>query len=338
MATIKDIAKKAGVSSATVSRVLNYDASLSVADETRKKVFEAAEALSYKKRNGKRYAGQKIGVVHWYTEEEELSDLYYLSIRLGIEQRCKQLELTPDIYFFDNIGDINAADIDGIIAVGKFSEQQIQELTAINENIIFVDYSPDEDRFDAVVIDFAKATKKIIDYFLSTDHTRIGFIGGREYLAGETNAVEDLRENTFKRYMHENGLLEERFVYVGSFSVDDGYNLMEKAIKELDDDLPTAIFASSDVMAIGCLRALHEYGIQVPERVSLIGLNDMSISKYVYPSLSTIKVYTELMGETAVDLLTERFEGRGIPKKVFVSTKLVVRKSVKQEMAHNRNE
>ncbi|GAA0591432.1 LacI family DNA-binding transcriptional regulator [Virgibacillus siamensis] len=330
MATIKDIANKAGVSSATVSRVLNYDASLSVSDETKKKVFEAAEELSYKKRNGKRYAGQKIGVVHWYTEKEELSDLYYLSIRLGIEQRCKQHELYPDIYFFNDIESINAAEIDGIIAVGKFSEQQVDELTAINETIVFVDYSPNEEKYDAIVIDFEKATKKIIDYFISTNHREIGFIGGSELLKGEANALEDLREKTFKRYMREKNLYNERFVYNGLFSVEDGYNLMAKAIEDLQEALPTAFFASSDVMAVGCLRALHEYDIPVPERVSLIGINDMSISKYVYPSLSTIKVYTELMGETAVDTLIERFEGRSIPKKIFISTKLVIRKSVKQ--------
>ena len=83
MATIKDIAERAGVSSATVSRVLNFDASLSVADETKKRIFEAAEELDYRKRTSKKYAHQKIAVIHWYTEKEELNDLYYLSIRLG---------------------------------------------------------------------------------------------------------------------------------------------------------------------------------------------------------------------------------------------------------------
>lgn len=329
MATIKDIAIKAGVSPATVSRVLNYDASLSVADATKKKIFEAAEELSYRKRSTNKYIGKKIAVVHWYTEKEELSDLYYLSIRLGIEQRCKQLDMNLDIYFLNNIADINPAEMEGIIAVGKFSDQQVEELTEINPTVVFVDYSPNEDTYDAVVIDFEKATQKIIDYFISTDHKEIGFIGGLELLKGASEPLEDLREKTFRTYMLEKELYDERFVYVGSFSVDDGYNLMARAIEELGDDLPTAFFTSSDVMAIGSLRALHEANVAVPGRVSVIGLNDMSISKYVYPSLSTIKVYTEVMGETAVDTLVERLEGRKIAKKVFISTKLVIRKSVK---------
>ncbi len=330
MATIKDIAERAGVSSATVSRVLNYDATLSVADETKKRVFEAAEELSYRKRSSKRYVEQKIAVVHWYTEKEELNDLYYLSIRLGIEERCKEIGMTPEVYFYNQIKDIKAAEIEGIIAVGKFSDQQVKELTAINPMVVFVDYSPNEDKYDAVVIDFEIATKKIVDYFISTNHSEIGFIGGRELLKGNTEPLEDLREKSFRSYLEEKGLFDERYVYVGAFSVDDGYNLMQQAIQELGEDLPTAFFMSSDVMAIGSLRALHEAGIAIPERVSIIGINDMSVSKYLYPSLSTVRVYTEVMGETAVDTLLERMEGRKIAKKVFISTKLMIRQSVKK--------
>lgn len=330
MATIKDIAKKAGVSSATVSRVLNYDASLSVADETKKRVFEAAEALSYRKRSSKKYVDQKIAVVHWYTEKEELNDLYYLSIRLGIEQRCKEIGMSPEVYFFDNIKAIKAAEIEGIIAIGKFSEQQVKALTAINPMVVFVDYSPNEDKYDAVVIDFEKATERIIDYFMSTNHSKIGFIGGRELLKEQTEPIVDLREKTFQNYMEENGLYDDRFVYVGTFSVEDGYRLMQQAIEDLGEELPTAFFTSSDAIAIGSIRALHEAGILIPGRVSIIGINDVTVSKYIYPSLSTIKVYTEVMGETAVDTLLERLEGRKIAKKIFISTKLIIRQSVKR--------
>ncbi|WP_210469793.1 LacI family DNA-binding transcriptional regulator [Sporosarcina sp. 6E9] len=330
MATIKDIAEKAGVSSATVSRVLNYDASLSVADETKKKIFEAAEELSYRKRTSKRYINQKIAVIHWYTEKEELNDLYYLSIRLGIEERCKEIGMNPEVYFFNNIKDINAAGIEGIIAIGKFSPKQVNDLTKINRHVVFVDYSPNEDKYDSIVIDFERATKKIIGYFISTDHTKIGFIGGRELLKGQKTPIEDLREKSFQMYMEENGLYNERFMFIGSFSVEDGYNLMQQAIDELGEDLPTAFFISSDVMAIGSMRALHEANIAIPERVSIIGINDMSVSKHMYPSLSTIRVYTEIMGEAAVDTLLERLEGRKIAKQIVISTKLIIRDSVKK--------
>ncbi|HLS09117.1 LacI family DNA-binding transcriptional regulator, partial [Lentibacillus sp.] len=286
MATIKDIANKANVSAATVSRVLNYDATLSVSDDTKKRIFEAAEELSYRKRPVKKHVGQKIAIVHWYTEKEELNDLYFLSIRLGVERRCKQFDIHPEVYFFDNIDGIDPAEIKGIIAIGKFTAKHRRKLTQISPSIVFVDQSPDEDTYDSVVIDFEKATRKIIDYFISTNHRHIGFIGGRERI----------REKAFAKYMQEKSLYNERFLYIGSFSVDEGYRLMKKAIDELGDDLPTAFCISSDVMAIGSMRALHEEGIAIPNRVSIFGINDISVSRHLYPPLSTIRVFTENMG------------------------------------------
>ncbi|HLR11223.1 MAG TPA: LacI family DNA-binding transcriptional regulator [Sporosarcina sp.] len=330
MATIKDIAEKAGVSSATVSRVLNYDSTLSVSDETKMKVFAAAEALSYRKKTTRKYIDQKIAIVHWYTEQEELNDLYYLSIRLGIEDRCKELGLTPEVYYFNDIRAMKATEFEGIIAVGKFSDDQVNELKAIHPIIVFVDYCPDEDRYDSIVINFEKATKKILDYFLHTGHQRIGFIGGREYIKGKDQSIEDIREKTYIDYMNEKALFDERYAFISTFSVNEGYRLMQEAIKTLGDDLPTAFFVSSDVMAIGVIRALHEADIAIPERVSLIGINDMSISKHMYPSLSSVRVYTDVMGETAVDTLVERMNGRRIVKKTFISTKLILRESVRK--------
>ncbi|WP_060680456.1 LacI family DNA-binding transcriptional regulator [Virgibacillus halodenitrificans] len=319
MATIKDIATKAKVSPATVSRVLNYDASLSVAEETKRRIFEAAEALSYKKHSVKKHIGEKIAIVHWYTESEELNDLYYLSIRLGVEQRCKELQLSPEMYFFDTIDDINPDQIKGIIAIGKFNSKQVKKLRTISPALVFVDQSPNEDVYDSVIINFNRAIRKIIDHFIENNHTSIGFIGGKEHI----------REKAFKEYLKKKGLYNNETVYVGSFSVDEGYRLMKKAIEELGDKLPTAFAVSSDVMAIGCMRALHEASISIPERVSIMGINDISVSKHLYPPLSTIRVFTELMGETAVNLLLERFEGREIAKQAIVSTEVVVRKSVK---------
>lgn len=330
MATIKDIAEKAGVSSATVSRVLNYDATLSVADGTKKRIFEAAEELDYQKRATNKFKTRKIAIVHWYTEKEELNDLYYLSIRLGIERRSKELGIDADVYFFNDLNDINKYGAEGIIAVGKFSNKQVRALKEITPHLAFVDYNPDEEAYDAVMIDFTKATKKVIDYFISTNHSAIGFIGGKEWLTGETEPLEDVRGKAFQQYMTEKGLFDERSIFTGKFSVDDGYALMQQAISALGEDLPTAFVMSSDVMAIGGMRALHEAGISIPERVSVIGMNDMSVAKYMYPTLSSVRVYTEVMGESAVDLLLERLEGRQIAKTVIVSTKLMVRSSVKE--------
>lgn len=328
MATIKDIAKKAGVSIATVSRVLNYDNTLSVSDETKRRIFEAAEELDYKKKAGIRKPEfGKIALFQWYTEKEELEDLYYMSIRLGVENRCRHHGIQVVKYFQDGLEELKEEEIQGMIAIGKYSHKQVDELSSVTQNIVFVDFSPDEAQFDSVVADFEQATVKVLDYLLDNGHKQIGYLGGREEFKDQTSAIEDPRERAFKLYLAENGLFNEDFMYTGTFSVDSGYTLMKQAIQGHGDNLPTAFFAGNDPLAIGALRALLEAGISVPQRVSIVGINDISVSKYVYPALSTVKVHTELMGETAVDTLLERIQGRLIPKKITIATNLIIRNS-----------
>src|SRR4051794_37239528 len=115
MATIKDIAQIAGVSIATVSRVLNYDTTLSVSDETKKRIFEVAEDLSYKKKSARKPDSGKVALLQWYTEKEELEDLYYMSIRLGVENRCRHHGIQLEQYFQDNYEDLKDNEIQGLI-------------------------------------------------------------------------------------------------------------------------------------------------------------------------------------------------------------------------------
>lgn len=325
MATIKDIAKKAGVSISTVSRVLNYDSTLSVTEQTRMKIFEAAEELSYKKRPTKRQQelSLHIIVVNSYSENDELDQAYYLSIRSGIENRCKQQSIDASIIKFEELENIDLKNIEGIIAVGKFSANQVEGLRQLSENIVFVDSSPNID-CDSVVVDFESATKKILNYFISRGHYNIGMISGVEDFVGQ---MMDPREMTFRLYLSEHGLLDESYVYTGKFTVDAGYEMMKTAISRGINSLPTAFFAANDKLAIGALRALIEENIPVPTRVNIIGMNDLYICKYLNPPLSTVKVYTEIMGETAVDTLLERLSGRKVSKKIFIGTKLIIRQS-----------
>lgn len=325
MATIKDIAERVGVSIATVSRVLNYDSKLSVGDETKQKIFEVAEELSYRKKTARRTTAYKIAIIHWYTEKQELDDLYYMSIRLGIENRCEALGIQVAKMYKGSVQ--QDEEIHGIIAIGKYNKRQAEELRQQTDNIVFVDSSPDDDQYDSVLSDFYKATENVLQRFIEKGHTNIGYIGGREIYEDQTEEIEDPRRICFENYLTPRGLYDETKVYMGKFSVEDGYALTKQAIADHGDNLPTAFFAANDSIAIGSLRALHEAGISVPDQVNLIGVNDISVSKYIYPPLSTVKVFTEVMGETAVDLLVERLSDRQIAKKVVIATKLEIRGS-----------
>jgi len=333
MATIKDIAQLAGVSISTVSRVLNNDTSLSVADETRKRIFKIAEELDYKtakQRNRGPDKRIKIGIMHWYSQKQELEDPYYYTIRKGVEEECanKKIETTTIFRNEDHNISTELKDLDGVIAIGKFSQEDIEEFLLYSNNLVFADSCPNQRKFDCVVIDFKMAMLDVLDYLFKNNYKRIGFIGGREYVGKYREPLEDEREITFKKHMMEKGLYDDSCVYIGRFIAEDGYKLMKEAI--LKGDIPKAFFVASDTMAMGALKALYEHNIRVPDEVSIISFNDIPTSKYAVPPLSTVRVHTEFMGITAVDLLLERINGnRSIPKKVVIPTELVIRESCK---------
>jgi LacI family transcriptional regulator len=331
MVTIKDIAKLAGVSIATISRVLNQDASLNVTDDTRKKILDIAEELGYKtvkQRTKNIFNRIKIGVIHWYSQNEELGDPYYLLIAMGIEKECfnKQIEMVTIFKNGDRYITSELNDLDGVIAIGKFSKEDVEEFAAYSNNIVFVDFSPNEKQYDSVVVDFSKALTEVLEYFQERGHSSIGYIGGVEYVGHKKEIIADERLTAYQEFMKKNEQYNPQLIHLGRFTSEGGHNLMRDAIEK--GNLPTAFFIASDSMAIGAIQALYEANINVPDDVSIIGFNDIPTSKYLVPSLSTVKVYTEFMGVTSVQMLLERInEGREIPKKVIVPFELTIRES-----------
>lgn len=331
MATIKDIAHSAGVSPATVSRVLNYDQTLSVSDEKRKLIFEIAEELDYKpprKRNVVARQKFKIGLIHWYSIRQELEDPYYMSIRIGIEKMCydQSLEIVK-VYEPDQSDLSDLEGVAGVIAIGKFDDVDVKRFENLSKNIVFVDSSPREHDFDSIVINFEGAIRQAVGYLLEKGHKRIGYIGGQEFIGPQKLPLGERRLVLFEELLKEQGLFDPSLVYVGAFVAESGYQLMKKAISE-HDHRPTAFFVASDSMAIGALRAVYEAKLTVPKDIAIVGFNDIPTSKYTNPPLTTVKVYKEFMGETAVEMLLERIiKNRTIAKKVVVPTVLVKRDS-----------
>lgn len=331
MATLKDIAEKAGVSLATVSRALNYDKTLSVADETRKRIFEIAQELNYKTVRTRhpvheKKSGFKIGLVYWYTEQEELEDPYYMSVRLGVEKECyeRKIELVKLFINRNQINDEWVDDLDGIIAVGKFSVIEVENFKKNTKNIVLVDYTP-SDQYDCIAVDFRQAMLEVLHYLVELGHTTIGYIGGKEYVRNQ-EPIKDEREVTFCEFLQLRNLFNPDFIWTGKFTAEDGYNLMKEALSL--EERPSAFFVASDSMAIGALKALHEQGIKVPDDVSLVGFNDIATSKFLQPALTTVKVHTEFMGEAAVELLLEQLQSeRSIAKKVIIPHQFIKRES-----------
>lgn len=330
MATLKDIAKLANVSQATVSRVLNNDQSLSVGEATRHRILTAADQLGYSKHQKITNAPkikQRIAIYQWYSQQEELNDLYYYSIRIGIEKRAQELGYDV-VRFFNNDTLVIDEFVVGIIAIGKFSKKQIKSLERKSNVLVFVDFDTLPHGHHCVTTDFDHSVQEVIDHFLQYELTKIGMIAGEERTSDQSELLIDQRFRTFKNYAYENGIYNSDFIFVGPFSAQSGYNLMKDAIQTLGDKLPQAFFVANDTLAVGAMKALQEAQISVPSRVSLICFNDTAITKQVFPALSSITVYTEEMGITAVDILNKQLIKPGNSVTMTrLGTKLTLRES-----------
>ncbi|ULN63685.1 transcriptional regulator EbgR [Vibrio gigantis] len=327
MATLKDIATEANVSLATVSRVLNEDPTLSVKEETKRRIFEIAEKLEYKTSSSRKTVSSKKQNHHFlalynYKQEAEVNDPYYLSIRHGIETQCEKMEVKLTNCYESKI-QTNSAPITGVLLVGRMTPEVIEQAKKLSDNICYVDFTDHSEPYDSVDIDLALISKEITNFFINQGYERIGFIGGQDDIN-----TPDIREVAFAEYGSLKSVVSEQDIYRGDFSSSSGYKLAKQMLAT--GDYPKAMFIASDSIAIGVLRAVHEHGLNIPEDIALISVNDIPTAKFTFPSLSTVRIHSELMGIQGVNLLIEKVrDGRTIPLRVYVPSKLKLRDTTK---------
>ena len=328
-ATIKDIALQCGLSQATVSRVLNYDETLNVPPETRHRVFQTAKELDYQKpaRTSKAKQAEKIGLFYSYSRQEELNDPYYLSIRIAIENKLADENI--ESYYVDTADTKETCkDLDGIICLGLFQGTTLEFLNQLAVPLFFVDCSPAPQRHDSIVVNYSRIIESSVEYLLTKGHSKIAYIGGSDYdTAG--NILKDAKKCSFVSVMQEKELYVPEYILLGKYQPAFGYTLF-KELMALPIP-PTAIVVGNDSLAVGCYNAAHEMELNIPTDVSIVGVNDIPTAKYMTPPLTTVRIYMDFMGETAVEMLLERIrKGRKIPIEVTVASKLKIRKSVAQ--------
>lgn len=333
MATIAQIAKKAGVSAATVSRVLNHDPGISVSDETKLKIFEVAEALEYKtlkERKEQKEAAEKLNIVlvDWYTEVELVEDPYYLYLTNTVQKQCtiagmntiKAIKIDGRYKFTTEL------DIDGMIAIGCFSPEDIRELSEYTKNIIFLESSPLERIYDSVTLNYGMGIREAIDYLISLGHREIGYIGG-DVFSDEKEFTEDKRLAAFINYTEKQQLFRPEYIYCGScLTYSEGCRMTEVMLESRRR--PTAIITANDTMATGVVNTLHDHGYNIPKDFSIIGFNDLPSSKLLQPELTTIRVPLDFMADCAIDMLVQKCgNAYPLPRRLLVPCMLVKRQS-----------
>ncbi|MGN0438283.1 MAG: LacI family DNA-binding transcriptional regulator [Lachnospiraceae bacterium] len=329
MATIRDIAKEAGVSPGAVSRILNNDATLSVSPETRQNVFEIAKKLNYNKpqkniRTEK--AAFTMGIVQWFSAEEELKDNYYLLTRQGIEDFCIKNAIAI-VRVFPGQSDAKKMleHVDGLVCIGKFSQKEVQEFIKICHNTVFLDMPVAKYNITSLSMDFEQAVYEALDYLTNLGHTHIGFLGGVEYV-GNHELVKDARTASYKKYMKHRHMDYKTYFKEGHFTSQSGYEMMEELLES--GNVPTAIFAASDAIAFGAMRAIREHQLRIPEDISIIGFNDEETCAYMNPPLTTIHAPAYDMGQHGANLVYVASNlSIHTPLKAKIPCKLVVRNS-----------
>lgn len=318
MATIREIAKMAKVSPATVSRVLNNDQGLSVTEETRQRILEVVQEVGYKKKDVKHKKLIQVGVVDWFVRQRKNDDPYYHYLWMALQNEfsghgIQLISLEEDT--------LERQETDGILVIGDITEDQRKGIGDKGVPVVFVDYPDYTYSQDYVGIHYRLGLKEALDYFLHLGHREIGFIGGMH-----ESDFGDSRFKAFKDFMERADLYKESYVLRGRFNAESAYALTNDLL--VKESYPTALFVASDTMCTGVFKALKEHGLKVPEDISVIGFNDLPTSKFMDPPLTSVSVPIHEVASSIRDALLDRMKGkRKIGRTILVPTKLIKRES-----------
>lgn len=323
-ATIRDVAERAGVSVATVSRVLNSTSQ--VRDETAQRVLEATEALEYVPHVGARSLSTRrtstIGVLL-----PDLHGEFFSEVIRGIDSAARRtgyhLLVSGSHSDWTEMSAVLGATrgrVDGIIVMAPDRDAEAVRVH-LPRGVPAVLLNCHADSIPSISIDNKGGSRAMVKHLVSLGHERIAFIRGPE-----ANADAWERLQGYRTEMRRTGDRDAELELAGDFTEDGGFAAAGVALAL--DPRPTAIFAANDAMAVGALGALREAGIDVPGEMAVVGFDDIPIARFVAPPLTTVGVEISEFGRRAFNLLQEVLSGdeRAI-RSDTVSTRLVIRES-----------
>jgi LacI family transcriptional regulator len=330
--TIKDIAKMSGVSQATVSKIINnYD---HVGEETRKKVLEIMEQTGYRPAfTAKTLTTKKsniIGVIYAGKVNADLNHPFFVDVVNSFKKTVGALGY--DLLFFSNEKFFESEEdylargryfqVDGCIVIGgEEIEPSIHDLDQSEIPCIGIDIPLSGNKSGYLMTDNYKVSAKVVEHFYLLGHREIAYIGGKK-----DSTISGLRTEGFKKAMGEFGLpIRDEWMLCGNFFEESGYAAMLKLLNA--EDFPKAIFAASDLMAFGAIRALKEKGLKIPDDTAVIGCDDIDACRYIDPPLTTIRQDKVKIGKLAAYMLVDLINKQMESSSVLVEPELMVRVS-----------
>ena len=323
---IRDIARLAGVSVATVSRVLNHPQM--VREETRRRVLEVIDRLGYEpnivaRSLRTRKTGNLAMVIS--TESGSVFESPYFGLLMrGITTAAERREYhlifstchLDDSSTFESF--LRKSLVDGFIVADVQDFDPRIEILSEEKPFIVIGRPLSNVGYKYVDSDNEGGTYEATKYLLETGHERIAFINGPKRMSVSRHRFEGYR----KAHEALERKVDSSLVFEGRFTEEDGYRLTEKAIEEGVD----AILYSGDVMAFGGMRALRDAGLEPGKDISIVGFDDVTASSLL--GLSSVRQPIEEIGEKAAELLIDMIEGKEVRSEVF-PTELIIRKSIR---------
>ncbi len=327
-ATIKEVAQRANVSIATVSRVLNNDPR--VAKHTYDRILQIANQLNYKPnilaRNFVKGKSNLIGLIL-----PEIIDEFFTEIIKGVDEVLygqgyytivasshKYKSLKEELVTFINNGLFS-----GLILLAPELNSKLQSvLKKSSIPIVLINSDPAVKDFDRVALDNYKGAYQMTEYLiLEKKYTRLAHITGPV-----TNNDSELRRKGFVEACRKNKVRYS--IENGDFSQESGYNSCSKLLS--GKNKPQVIFAGNDMMAIGCYDYIQKSGLKIPEDIGVAGFDDIFVAQYLSPSLTTVRINIEDIGKNAADTLIQRINNEIEPPRVLhlAFSELVIRESV----------
>lgn len=329
--TIKDVAKKAKVSVATVSRILNNLDGYS--EETRKKVTTVVEEMGYRRnaiaRNLKTKTSHTIGVLL-----PKVETTFYVEILNGIEDMAHKNNYSVFIcntgtsshlmpYYLDVLSE---RQVDGII-VCSLSPKDIYDKDIVDTKIPCILVSTFSNRFNIpyIKVDDFQASYAATSYLIENGHTKIAMLGGEK----EDPIAGIPRLEGYRQALKEHNItIDERLIKHGGFGFKEGKDSMEELLNE--NEKFTAIFATCDDIAVGAMFIAHKRGILIPEELSIIGYDNTKVSEMSYPPLTTIAQPSYEMGQRSAEMLIKSITTDKKSESIIMPFEIIERESVKR--------
>lgn len=330
--TIKDIAKMAGVSPSTVSKVMNNYGG--IGEKTKKKVMDVIQETNYQPTFSAKALATKrsnlIGLIFAGKVNVDFTNPFFNEVVTSFKKTIGQLGY--DIIMFSNeqflkdngsyLARCRHFHVDGcLIIAGEEIEEPIYELVEAGINCIGIDIELKGPRASFVMTDNINLSRKVVQHLYLNNVREIGYIGGKQ-----DSAIAIYREKGFQEVMNQLGLdINKEWVEYGDFHEESGYIAMKKILEK--PALPQAIFAASDLMAFGALRALKESGLKVPQDIRIVGIDDIDACRYSDPQLTTVKQDKDRLGKLAAYMLNDLINDSTLIKPIFIDSELMIRES-----------